>query len=141
MPVLKFDQQPRAYKDPLTEKVKFTYVPVIPIRLSYNHKFGNFLIDCLLDSGADRNIFPSDYARILGIHIKKGKLVEHIGIGGASLLAYAHRIKLFVGSHDFQTSVDFSDHQIIPLLGREGFFKFFKQVSFDQELKQVKLEY
>lgn len=141
MPVLIFDQQPRAYKDPITEKIAFTYIPVIPVKLSYKYRLGNFRVDCLLDSGADRNIFPSDYARILGINIKKGKLVEHIGIGGSSLLAYAHKLKLFVGNHSFQTVVDFNDYQAIPLLGREGFFKFFKRVSLSQESKQVELEY
>lgn len=141
MPILTFDQQPRAYKDPLTEKVEFTYIPVVPIRLSYKHKLVKFMVDCLLDSGADRNIFPADYARVLGINIKKGKLVEHIGIGGASLLAYAHIVKLFVGIYSFQTVVDFSENQTIPLLGRESFFKFFKQVSFNQKTKQILLEY
>lgn len=141
MPVLKFDQQPRAYKDPLTNKVEFTYIPVVPVRLSYKHKLGNFMIDCLLDSGADRNIFPSDYAKILGINVKKGTVVEHIGIGGASLLAHAHKVKLFVGTYSFETVVDFSDDQTIPLLGREGFFKYFKKVSLNQESKLVELAY
>ena len=75
------------------------------------------------------------------MNIKSGKVNQHMGIGGASVIAYRRTIKLYMGSYSFETEADFSSQQQLPLLGREGFFKFFKRVSFDEQGKMIELEY
>ncbi len=124
-----------------TSKISFIYRPYIPIRLSSSHQLSKYPVLCLVDSGADKNLFPSGWAESVGIKIKSGKLKEHIGIGGVSVLAYRHTIRLYVGSYGFTTEADFSDQQQLPLLGREGFFNFFKKVSFDEQDKTIELEH
>lgn len=142
MSVIKFNYFPTVFVDPY-RKGHYLYDqrPYIPIRLSYRHNFSKIETLCLLDSGADRNLFHSSLGESVGITIKKGKLVEHRGIGGISLLAYRHKIKLFVGTYSFETEADFSKDQTVSLLGRGGFFAFFKAITFKERDKVVNLVY
>jgi len=138
---MKFEYLPVGFLHPNTNKVGFIYRPYIPIRLGYSHKLSTHPVNCLLDSGADKNLFPSQWGELVGIKIKNGKLQEHIGIGEVSVLAYRHTVILYVGSHSFKTEVDFSEQQQLPLLGRDGFFRLFKKVSFDEQNRIVRLDY
>lgn len=114
--------------------------PQIPIRISYKHKLLGYLISALIDSGADNNLFPSYFGQKIGLNIKKGEEFNIGGIGNIGIKAYRHKIKIFVDSYSFETYVDFSDDQQTPLLGREFFFKFFKNISFDENKKIVSLK-
>ena len=93
MAVIRFDYFPTVFIDPY-KKDKYLYDqrPYIPIRLSYGHRLSKIETLCLIDSGADRNLFPSSLGESVGIILKKGKIVEHRGIGGVSILAYRHKV-------------------------------------------------
>lgn len=139
MLVISFDYIPRPYVN--KNKLIAIYTPIIPIRVSANYRVYPYSINCLLDSGADFNLLPADIGEKLGLKITKGKKVEHIGIGNIGVAAYSHSVKLFVKDHTFKTEIHFSYDHKIPLLGRHGFFAFFKRVTFNEEDLRVDLEY
>lgn len=141
MSVIKSDYTPRVFINLKTEKTEYLYTPLIDIRLCYKHRLSKNLIKCLLDSGADRNLFPAEWGEIVNINIKKGEKISHFGIGDMEIIAYRHKIKLYVGSYDFNTTADFSYEQKFPLLGREDFFKYFKQIIFYERERYIKLKY
>lgn len=141
MSVIRFDYTPEVFINPKTQKVDYIYRPIVDIRLGYGHNFGKNLVGCLLDSGADKNLFPASWGKSVGISIKKGELVHHYGIGVNDVVAYRHRVKLYVGSFSFEAYSDFSLEQNFPLLGREGFFKYFKQITFNEKDRFLNLEY
>jgi hypothetical protein len=122
--------------DPKTGKVKDVYRPTVPIKISYEGKeFGPF--QALVDSGSDRNLFPAEIGEILGIAVKKGKSSPIFGIGKVKILAYTHKIVLYLERCSFEVEVDFSYEQKVPLLGRIGFFNQFKRVLFRERKKEV----
>lgn len=139
MPVISFDYLPRPYVS--KNKLIAIYTPIIPIRLSANYRIYPYSINCLLDSGADFNLLPADIGEELGLKITKGKKVEHLGIGNIGIVAYRHPAKLFIKNYMLKTEIDFSYDHKIPLLGRHGFFAFFKRVTFNEENLRVDLEY
>lgn len=139
MSVASYDYFPRPYL--VKGKLHAIYVPLIDIRLSINHKIYPHGIRCLLDSGADFNLFPADIGEKLGVKIKKGTKREHMGIGNVGIVAYTCPVKLFVGNYNFNTEADFSYDHKIPILGRNGFFKYFKTVTFNEDALQVDLAY
>lgn len=51
-----------------------------------------------------------------------------MGIGNVSVLAYRHKVKIYVEGYNFNTFADFSEQQNIPLLGRITFAEHFKRV-------------
>ncbi len=141
MPVLKFDFAPQYWFNPVSKKTKSIYRPLIPIRVIYNHRISQNFYDCLIDSGSDRNLFPADIALGLSINIKKGKQRKINGIGDVEIIAYTHAVKLCVKTYTFETMVDFSFGQKVPLLGRNGFFDKFKNVIFKVNDRISLLEY
>ncbi len=89
-------------------------------------------IDALVDSGADRNLFPLSFATdFLGLNFKKTKPVIIRGIGNAIVEAYPGKLNLWVAGQKFQTDADFSASHNLPILGRNGFFNLFSNISFD----------
>jgi hypothetical protein len=75
------------------------------------------------------------------LQIKKGEKVTHMGIGNVGIDAYSHPVSFYVGSRKITTEAHFSYHQKIPLLGRDGFFKFFNSITFDEKNLLLKLDY
>ncbi len=128
MPILKFEYTPLFRLDPISKEYFAIFVPFVPIRLSINYRISQSSINCLLDTGADVNLFPATMATSLGVNLKKGKLTEHLGIGDTSLLAYRHKVKIFVEGYSFITFADFSAQQNLPLLGRITFGEHFKRI-------------
>lgn len=59
MPILKYTYLPDTFVDRKTAKIILNFRPYIPLRLGYNQKIGKVAVNCLLDSGADRNLFLS----------------------------------------------------------------------------------
>ena len=141
MPIVKIAYTPRVYIDKETEKVRYVYRPLIPVRLCNKHTFSKFPIDCLLDSGADGNLFPAEWGERVSIKIRSGKEITHYGIGKKDVKAYRHKVKLYIGGYNFETEADFSYEQEFPLLGREDFFKYFKRVIFHEKERFVELEH
>lgn len=123
---------PETYLDPAVKTVKAFYRPMIRIRISQNKGQISFPFDALVDSGSDRNLFPMYFARKLGIIIDKNPKVIQ-GIGGVTVPAYAGKINIWIGTKKYETEVDFSPEQQMPLLGRNGFFSLFKSIKFDEK--------
>lgn len=139
---IRFFYLPDPIRNPLThEQIGKVYRPKIPIRLSFGHTVARFLIDCLVDSGSDINLFPAGWGEAIGINIKKGKLHPIYGIGGIQIDSYIHKVKLYIGTRSFSTNANFSYEQTTPLLGRDGFFNHFKEVHFNEKEKYVELEF
>lgn len=142
---VKLPYRSRSVKDPRTGEESTVYYPAINVVLTGNHRVGR-PIEALVDSGADINLFPADYAfaffkidkRVFAKGVKKSIL----GIGGKVVDALGHRVTLkIVGvGIQFKTLVYFSpEHDAIPLLGRKGFFDRFKRVSFDEHGRGLEL--
>ena len=139
MPVIKFDYLARPHVD--NKKLVAVYRPIIPIRLSGNHKIYPYTVNCLVDAGADFNLLPAHIGEYFGFKIKSGEKVTHMGIGNVGILAYEHPVTLYIQSYKIKTKIQFSyDHQI-PLLGRYSFFSFFKRITFYEKQLQLQLEY
>lgn len=139
MPVISYDYLPRPTI--IDNSLTVIYFPIVPIKLSINHKLYPYTIRCLLDSGADFNLLPADIGASLGLKIKTGRKIEHIGIGNVGIVAYAHPVKIFVKGYSFKTEVHFSYDHKIPLLGRYGFFQYFKGITFNQNELKLDLEH
>lgn len=132
---------PEAYKDVKTGKLFEVLRPKIPVRLSINHNVSKILVDCLFDTGADRNLFPAGWGRSLGLKLEKGKLVKTIGIGGKVINAYAHQVTLFIQGHKIETEAGFTDENNTPLLGRIGFMDKFDDIVINEKKKFVRLSF
>lgn len=141
MSLVKFDYTPEVFVNNKTGKVAYIYRPLIPVRLCNKHNLSKFPVNCLLDSGADKNLFPAQWGEAVGIKIKSGIEVIHFGIGNKDVKAYRHTVKLYLGTYIFETEADFSYEQAFPLLGREGFFKHFTRIIFHERKRFVELEY
>jgi len=119
---ISFYYVPDISKDNITGKPVEILRPKIPIRLSMNHKMFPQVIECLFDTGSDRNLFPAEVSKYLGIKVEKGKPQKIGGIGNSGPIdAYTHKVKIFVGSYAFDTEIDFSFKHKVPILGRIGF--------------------
>ncbi len=131
---------PDIYQDKMTGETIEIFRPKIPIRLSINHKVSRVLIDCLFDTGSDRNLFPADWGRSLGLKVEKGKMVKIGGIGKKNeITAYSHPVVLYVGIHKIATEADFSDEQNMPLLGRVGFMDRVDETIVNEKKRSIRI--
>lgn len=91
---------------------------------------------CLVDTGADRNIFPIDFAEQLNLTLDTKKSWSFHGTTGKLQTGYIHRVQMGIYSEEydrvefeFATDVVFCEDYsfpIGPLLGQVGFFSEFK---------------
>lgn len=138
---IKYRYFPFPVIDPITKRVIETiYRPIVPIRLSYNHRLSKYPFNCLVDSGSDRNLFPAVLGEQEGIKVKKGKEIGIVGIGNSVIKGYKHLVKIYLGTLGINTEVDFSYAQQVPLLGRDGFFNKFDLVKFDDKNHELTLD-
>lgn len=114
--------------------------PFVPVILSKG-KLAAFPIHALVDSGADYCLFPAQVAEIIGLNVKTGVKKSIYGIGNQKVISYTHKVKLHIVKYSFETFIDFSESQKIPLLGRDGFFNHFNRVNFDQNKKSILFKY
>lgn len=124
---------------------KIREIPYILLKFhsKMSHKTTKFAYRCLIDSGSDMLLFPSDIAISLGLNYERGKLKWAFGIGGVKIPTYLHNDIEFIlpkGKH-FSTSIQFSERQKVPLLGRNGFFDRFTEVIFDMSNSSFRLIY
>lgn len=145
MKLLELSYKPDIYLNPDGKTVAAVVDrPKIPIRIRKNHKFhpqGAPAL-ALLDSGADRNLFPSSWASSVGIKLEKipVSFTEGVGQKKVSIYRYPEKIRFYVGTDlgtgiQFEAEVDFCNTQVYPILGREGFFSFFKKIVFIENQK------
>ena len=133
MASLGFSYLPRPIINPETKKREEVFTPYVSIMLSANHGNPTSLIDALVDSGSDRNLFPKQLGELLGISFKKIKPKIIHGIGGITIKAYSSKLNIWVNNKKYATEADFSLEQQTLLLGRQGFFNLFKKVIFDEK--------
>lgn len=115
------------------------YRPLIPIQIIFKDK-QSLTFEALVDSGADKSLFPLDIGTQIGIDFSKIKPQKAKGIGGIIVKTYSSEIKLRIKNYEFRTIADFSDQIDYPLLGREGFFDLFTKVEFYQTKKKLLIE-
>ncbi len=140
MAKLGFSYLPRIIINPVTKQQEEIFTPYIQVRLSAGHGNLTQLIDALVDSGADGNLFPLQLGELLGINFKKAVPKVIYGIGNAQITAYTASINIWVNNIKYQTEADFSDKQQTLLLGRNGFFNLFKELTFNEHEKLLYLE-
>ncbi len=112
--------------------------PLIPIQL-INQKKTSLLFEALVDSGADKSLFPLDIGESIGIDFSKLKPNKAKGIGGFQVTTYSSPIILKLKNQHFETVADFSKEIDYPLLGRDGFFNLFSKLEFDEKKKKLSL--
>jgi len=116
--------------------------PFIPVYLHGNGKKTVSPYFALLDSGADRVIFPGDLAVEVGIsNIETGEPEPTIGIAGQKADVYYHKLALQVlgDGKTLPTDVGFSKDIVLPILGR-SFFHHFRAVVFAEGKEEVELK-
>jgi len=137
--MVSFNYIPSPKKNEKGEIVGEIYRPMVTVRLCYKHKISPFPVNCILDSGSDRNLFPGWFAKNIGINLKKGKKKIIRGIGAMGITAYEHEVDIYVEDKKFKTTIDFSDDQQVGLLGRSGFFNLFQKIIFKEKNKIIEL--
>lgn len=131
--IISFSYLPQLHEDYKTGELIEIFRPYIPIRISYTRGPLTNYFDALVDSGADRNLLPLNFGEIVGINFKKVKPKIISGIGGVEIKAYPSSVNIWVNNIKYQTEADFSSEQKTPLLGRNGFFNLFKQITFTEK--------
>ena len=132
-----YPYSPWIYADPRTHKaVQVIDRPTVFILINNTkaHLISKTPVKCLVDSGADRNLFPASSGEAVGIKIKSGERRVFGGIGDIKIEAWSHKVVLHV-VNDFKisTQVNFSYNQEVPLLGMDGFFNKFSKITFDED--------
>ena len=125
---------------------KIIYSPLLETYLYFQNRETIFSFRCVVDSGADFCVFPAKFGELIGIEIKKGHEVLSFGVGGKETL-YFHQVKVGIIVCDevwkFQCFAGFS-YKMNPkgmgLLGRNGFFDLFEEVSFNQNRGMFRLK-
>ncbi len=126
-------------KDP---KKKYISVPWIPAKVRANDTEKKFLM--LVDSGADYCILDRDVAEFLGIKIHDGEFIKTGGIGESADIYYFDNIYINIGGEEIKTRCGFKDGYLMDglisgILGRQGFFDYFK-VCIDQAKNEIELK-
>lgn len=117
------------------------YRPVVPVRLSAGGRVVEF--DALVDSGADQTTFPGSVAKDMGLDMEKGTKRIFSGIGG-SVLTYRHRTRVEIAGIGFTLDAHYSNQwndMPFGLLGQNGFFSRFDEITFDYGNKLLTLKY
>jgi hypothetical protein len=141
MPEIKINFDPDIALHPDTHQLEFKYRPYLQVKIGHNNKLTSNFIRALVDSGSDRNLFPSSFATEIGINWTTGDKHKITGIGGKTIYSYGHLVTVKVKKRKIETIVYFAREITIPLLGRDGFFNFFKTISFDTRNKKMILFY
>jgi hypothetical protein len=114
--------------------------------LESNSRRNEFYFLSVVDSGADHCIFPASFGKQLGLDIEKGQPMDGAGVGGGDTWFY-HNVRIWVEidqrawGFDCLTGFSFKmDALGIGLLGRDGFFHLFEEVTFDQNNRLFKFK-
>ena len=115
--------------------------PYIPVYLLSKERRTRSPYYALLDSGADRIIFPADLAAEIGIaDITSGEIEPTVGIANQKADVFYHHLSLQVmgDSRILSADVGFSKEVYLPILGR-SFFAHFKTVVFNEAKEEAEL--
>ena len=114
--------------------------PFLPVKVCYKHTLFRNPLNALVDSGSHRNLFPAYVGEKIGFNVQKGIYQNIGGIGGVGIEAFTHPVKIFIRDFSFETFIDFSYKQQVPILGRNGFFNFFTKVIFKEKERIIELQ-
>ncbi|OGD87577.1 hypothetical protein A3G14_01680 [Candidatus Curtissbacteria bacterium RIFCSPLOWO2_12_FULL_38_9] len=113
--------------------------PIINITLQYKHS--RFLqTHALVDSGADYNLLPGSWCKYLGINLTKGIEIPILGIGNRTpVIGYRHwGVRIKFEHINIDTFGDFAMEQEIAILGNNGFFDRFQEITFNRRKQYIK---
>ena len=117
--------------------------PYLAVYLFGGEHKTEFPFYALLDSGADRVIFPEELARVVGIEdiTQSADREPTIGFAGQTVDIYYHDLELqLVGDpRKLPVSVGFAPHVSLPLLGRT-FFQHFTSVCIKEKKACVEVK-
>lgn len=96
----------------------------------------------LLDSGADISVIPKDFAELIGVNMD-GKSTKANGLGGEVNVVNS---KMDISIKGDRTTYNFNipvqvvldESKIPPILGRDGFFNYFR-IEFDHNNERIRL--
>lgn len=115
--------------------------PVIPIKIINGDQVVRY--EVLVDSGADRSIFHSEVADVLGLKMTAGKKDGFTGATGGRAAMYIHPVQIEVGGWTFETEIGFADvlglKEMPGLAGQIGFFDLFT-VKFDYQKEVLEIK-
>lgn len=112
-------------------------IPAIRVTLRCQSKLCD--VYALVDSGAEKCIFPSEIGRALGLDVKSGKKGPIRGIDDIENTAYYHEIEVVIGGRTLKILVGFMEKIPLPILGHDGFFDKF-EIKFDYRKRVVELK-
>lgn len=108
----------------------FVYRPIAKVGLK-DANGDMFELSMLVDSGADISILSKRIGDIMGVDVEQGEAKVFRGIVG-EMMAYVHKIPLFIDGKEVKTRVAFALSEVPNLLGRLDIFKNF-EISFRKE--------
>lgn len=122
------------------------YRPEIPIRV--RGAAGEVVVSALVDTGADKTIFPWSVAQVVGVDLSKNTSGIATGLGGkelpVALGAVELEVQLSKRIYRWQTEVGFVDfaqsEQEVAVLGHEGFLEHFV-ATFHGKKRQLDLKF
>ncbi len=95
---------------------------------------------CIVDSGANRSLFPKTVGVLLGIDYTQPPDARAECAHGEEIACWSGTATIRLRDEEFPIPAFFSDiDQMEPLLGREGFFERYR-VTFDETSKEVIIE-
>ncbi len=113
---------------PAFPKEEFEWAWVTKVKLIYKHSPPTKWFEAFIDSGSPWCLFHAQFCKSLGIKLEDGVRDQLSGIvGGPSAPMYFHKVKVMVGSDQFETVAGFSSELAVAgILGRRGFFENFR---------------
>lgn len=121
--------------DPITGPI---YRPIIPVEVM--KKSISFATEALLDTGADFSIFSGEIGSAIGLDIGSGAAHQIMGVGGATIKGFIHKIGITIPGFSTCNSWGFFSNELNDMnhaiLGQQGFFDMFK-VNFDYSKKSI----
>ena len=125
---------------------RVVYSPYLQTFLSHGHKHLGFLFPSIVDSGADRCIFPLNFAEAINLNIEQTERRISRGIGGGDVI-YFHKVTVRVVIQEqawqFHCEAGFAaslDEIGVGFLGRRGFFELFEEIIFNEHKREFRLK-
>lgn len=125
---------------------RIIYSPFLSTFLSHKDDHLGFLFPSVIDSGADRCIFPLNFGERIKLDMKKGEPRISRGLGDSDII-YFHKVTVRVvilgESWQFDCEAGFSaslNDMGIGFLGRKGFFELFEEVAFNEKRREFRLK-
>ena len=125
---------------------RIIYSPYLETFLSHENQHLGFLFPSIVDSGADRCIFPLAFAEHIGLDITKSPKHISKGLGGGDVI-YFHKVTVRIviqkQSWQFDCEAGFAaslNDMGVGFLGRRGFFELFDEVAFCERKRELRLK-